>query len=192
MSKKPNIPAILALILAAGALAVSLLCLGAVRKEPTYYSDRLFELNRENESLQAQIDELSARLEALERAGAEALPASASVTFSGWESDGSTLTITDAYLLIQLPSADVSVETAALVLERNGVEIGRNTITLGTGEGLLTLALHVTGEEFALPALEQDDYLELRLEAALSDGQALTAEGAAWYRDGEDLYLVVG
>lgn len=63
---KKNIISILALVLALASLGLSAVCYMAVREEPTYYSDRLFELNRENEELHARIDTLTARLDQLQ------------------------------------------------------------------------------------------------------------------------------
>lgn len=157
---------------------------------------RISELEAKYAQLQAQLDDLSARLEALESPEQDTapieIPASAAMVLTGWQAYGNTLTVTDAYAQVQLPSADVYVKHAELVLSRNGSEIGRQPIALGPGEGTGTQALSITGVQFALPELIQDDQLELRLEVTLSDGQFLSAEGAAWYRDGENLYLVVG
>lgn len=62
---KKNILSILALILALVSLGLSLVCYLAVQEEPTYYSDRLFELNRENEELRTQIGTLNTQIEEL-------------------------------------------------------------------------------------------------------------------------------
>lgn len=157
---------------------------------------RISELEAKNAQLQAQLNDLSARLEALEAPEQDTapieMPASAAMVLTSWQADGNALTITDAYAQVQLPSADAYVKHAELVLSRNSKEIGRQAITLGPGEGTGTQALSITGIQFPLPELIQDDQLELRLEVTLSDGQFLTAEGAAWYRDGGNLYLVVG
>ena len=40
--------------------------------------------------------------------------------------------------------------------------------------------------------MENDDYLDLRLEVTLSDGSLLTASGASWFKTAEGLFLVVG
>lgn len=63
---KKNILSILALTLALVSLGLSMVSYLAVREEPAYYSDRLFELNQENEELRARIEDLSTRLDQLQ------------------------------------------------------------------------------------------------------------------------------
>lgn len=113
-----------------------------------------------------------------------------------WLEDGECVTLTSAYIQVQLPrlSADgtLTAEKAQLVMYRGGEELSRADITLQPGEGPGSYELELSDVSIALPELEADDYLDLWLEVTLSNGQTLTTAGASWYNGADGLFLVVG
>lgn len=151
-------------------------------------AERVADLEARNALLQAQIDDFSARLDALEAASAAAF---AEMTVGGWSICGSDLTLSDIYVLVQL-SGGGSPDSAKLVLARNGTESDSLAISLEPGEGLDTFALSISEIHLTLPDLVEEDYLELALEILLPGGRTVTAGGAAWYYTPEGLQSVVG
>lgn len=111
--------------------------------------------------------------------------------------EGSTLTIVSGYAQAQLPAIgksgpDVSIAGAELILTAEGKEIGRKSLTLEPADGVNNYGAQVSGVSFTIPAVEDDQQLELKLEVTLSDGQVLTAPGGNWFANGGELFLVVG
>lgn len=113
-----------------------------------------------------------------------------------WLDDGSTVTLTSAYIQAQLPrlsaTGALTAEKAQLVLYCNGKEVSRTDITLLAGETAGSYELELSDQTIALPALAEDDYLDLWLEIQLSDGGLLSTAGASWYNGPDGLFLVVG
>lgn len=112
--------------------------------------------------------------------------------------EGTTLTLTAGYAQVQLPqlghtSERVAVNTAELVLESDGKEIARHQLFLQEDESALhAYTAEIAGITFTVPALEDDQQLEMRMEVTLSDGQTLTTVGGSWYYNAGELFLVVG
>lgn len=185
---KKNLISILALLIAIVSLVLSVICYGAVREAPTYYSDRLFELNRENEELHAQLEALAARLEALESGTVTPV---CNLLVDSWVEEEGALTLTGAYIEVQLP-ADATIETAQLVLLHNGRETSRIDISLESTEAAGLYRRSLTDTWFVLPEMADDDSLDLYLEVALSNGALMTATGISWYRNDGTLHSVVG
>ncbi len=111
--------------------------------------------------------------------------------------DGSTLTITAGYAQAQLPAIgksgpNITVAGAELILLAEGNEVGRKALTLEPAEGVNSYGAQVNGISFTIPAMEDDQQLDLQIEVTLSDGQVLTAPGGNWFANGGELFLVVG
>ena len=111
--------------------------------------------------------------------------------------EGNTLTITSGYAQAQLPAIgksgpNVTIVGTELILLAEGKEIGRNSLTLEHAEGVNNYGVQVSGVSFTIPAMEDDQQLELKMEVTLSDGQILTAPGGNWFANGGELFLVVG
>lgn len=113
-----------------------------------------------------------------------------------WLDDGSTVTLTSAYIQVQLPrlsaAGELKAEKAQLVLYCNSQEVSRTDITLQPGEGEGSYELELSDQSVALPEMAEDDYLDLWLEITLSDGRTLSTAGASWYNSPDGLFLVVG
>ena len=113
-----------------------------------------------------------------------------------WLDDGASVTLTSAYIQVQLPrlSAEgaLTAEKAQLVLYCNSQEVSRTDIALQPGEAAGSYELEVTDQTVSLPELAEDDYLDLWLEITLSDGRTLSTAGASWYNGPDGLFLVVG
>lgn len=113
-----------------------------------------------------------------------------------WLDHGTDLTLTSAYIQVQLPrlSADgaLTAERVQLVLYCNSQEVSRTDITLLPGESQGSYELELTDQVVSLPELGEEDYLDLWLEVTLSNGQTLSTAGASWYNSPDGLFLVVG
>ncbi len=118
------------------------------------------------------------------------------MTVDSWLDANNTITLTAAYIQVQLPRISASgtpaLDKAQLILTRNNEELSRQDITLnpGTGDGSFELAL--TDLSFDLPELGDEDYLDLWLEVTLADGSVLSCAGGSWYNSPDGLFLVVG
>lgn len=111
--------------------------------------------------------------------------------------EGSTLTLSAGYAQVQLPrigltSDPVAISGAQLILESVGKEIARCDLTMVPGETPDRYAAEIAGISFTVPALEDDQQMDIRLEVSLSDGQTLKASGGSWFSTDGELYLVVG
>lgn len=113
-----------------------------------------------------------------------------------WLDDGSAVTLTSAYIQVQLPrlstEGTLTAEKARLVLYCNSKEVSRTDITLQAGEAAGSYELELSDQAIPLPELAEDDYLDLWLEITLSDGRTLSTAGASWYNGPDGLFLVVG
>lgn len=109
---------------------------------------------------------------------------------------GGKLTVSQAHAQIQLPRITnagqaITCSEAVLVLSYNGEDIDRQALTLSDVDASGRYALDVTAA-FTVPAMEDDEQLNLRLDVTLSNGQFLTAPGATWFYVGGDLLSAVG
>ncbi len=118
------------------------------------------------------------------------------MTLDSWLDTSNTITLTSAYIQVQLPRISASgtpaLEKAQLFLTRNSQELGRQDITLNPTGSEGNFALAVTDLSFDLPELGAEDYLDLWLEVTLADGTVLSANGGSWYNSPDGLFLVVG
>ena len=113
-----------------------------------------------------------------------------------WTYDEKTLTLSSGFIQLQLPrivSDDgLDYSSSQLVLQLNGQEVQRQSITLPKGEGEGSYELAITDLVFDMPEMDNDYQLDLWLDVTLSDGSVLTQSGCSWtYNDG-DLSISVG
>lgn len=125
------------------------------------------------------------------------LNSSCTLMVNGWEADEDTLTLTDAHAQVNLPKlstggSEPAIKSAAIVMRLGTEEVSRKEITMVPGEGEGSYELTLQNIAFALPAMEENDQVELWLEVILSDGQELVSVTSGWYRSGDTLYLVAG
>lgn len=113
-----------------------------------------------------------------------------------WQIEGGTLSLNAGSAEVQLPRLTATGEAAsctgaALVLQFNGQEVERSSLTLPqeTGDSLI---MDIGGVTFAIPELEEGGQLDLWLEVVLSDGQVLTHSGSSWYYADGELIQAVG
>ena len=113
-----------------------------------------------------------------------------------WLDDGKTVTLTSAYIQVQLPrlstAGELTAQKAQLVLYCNSNEVSRTDITLQPGEAAGSYELELNDQTISLPERAEDDYLDLWLEITLSDGRTRSTAGASWYNGPDGLFLVVG
>lgn len=112
------------------------------------------------------------------------------------ETGDGKLTITQGYAQIQMPQitqdGTVTCTEAVLVLTMNGQEIAREALSLPEPGATGSYEADITGISFQIPDMEDEQQLDLRLDATLSNGHAVTAPGGSWtFADGEQ-YLTVG
>ena len=113
------------------------------------------------------------------------------------EMAGNTLTLSAGYAQVQLPrigltSDPVAISGAQLILESAGKEIARCDLPMVPGESSDRYAAEIAGISFTVPALQENQQMDIRLEVALNDGQTLKAAGGSWFSTNGELYLVVG
>lgn len=112
-----------------------------------------------------------------------------------WEETDGSLVLTAASAHVQLPrfsAQDTAIQSAQLVLSRNGEEIQRLDLTLEPSEVAGSFEQLLGGTRFPLPETADDDELTLHLEVALTTGLELLAPGVSWYRIDGALHSVVG
>ena len=100
--------------------------------------------------------------------------------------EGDNLTILSGYALVQAPritenSDNVACAQASLVLTLDGQEIASVPLTMAPGETDRSYDSTITDMSFTLPGdLSDGQQLMLRLDAVLTNGQTLTAQGGSW------------
>lgn len=126
-----------------------------------------------------------------------ALASYCSVTIEESEIAENKLNLANCKVQVQTPiitneGETISCKKAHLVLSFNGEELAKSELTLEETEtpGLFEAA--VSGITFDIPALENDQKLVLSMNAALSNGQELSAFGGEWVYNEEGLLPVVG
>ncbi len=124
------------------------------------------------------------------------LVAYGNLVVESWADTGSQLTITSGYAQVQMPrlageGGQITCSASDLVLQRNGQEVGRQSLTLPAGEGEGSYEQVLTDVVFAMPEMAEGDQLELWLQVTLSTGEILMASGGSWtYFDGEFMLAV--
>ena len=100
--------------------------------------------------------------------------------------EGDNLTILSGYALVQAPritenSDNVACAQASLVLTLDGQEIASMPLTMAPGETDRSYDSTITDMSFTIPGdLSDGQQLMLRLDAVLTNGQTLTAQGGSW------------
>ena len=111
--------------------------------------------------------------------------------------EGSNLTISNGTIQVQAPKITNEGETitcqeAVLTLSFNGEELDSETLALEAAEAAGLYELTLSGVTFDIPAMEDDQQLDLALTVTLSNGQILNAHGGTWFYNNEGLLPVVG
>ncbi|MCI7639178.1 MAG: hypothetical protein MSS60_05050 [Clostridiales bacterium] len=109
-----------------------------------------------------------------------------SVTLNDTALEGDSLTILSGYALVQAPRItgdgdNVACAQANLVMTLDGQEIGRIPLVMAPGEADRSYDATITDLSFTVPEeIGEGQQLVLRLEAELTNGQTLTAQGGSW------------
>lgn len=129
---------------------------------------------------------------------ADALNAYCTVTVNASELKGGKLAITDGTAQLQLPKLTlregaISCQEAVLILSYDDQEVAREALSGLEADESGLCSIDLSGLSFPVPGEMEDDHrLSLRLDATLSDGQAITAPGGAWHYFDGGLVLAVG
>lgn len=107
------------------------------------------------------------------------------------------LTLTTGKAQVQVPvitddGAAITCQSAVLTLNLGAEEIAKAEVTLEAAETTGLFEAAISGMSFDIPALENEQQLELVLNATLSNGQELTAYGSSWVAGEGSLLPVVG
>ena len=113
------------------------------------------------------------------------------------EFNGGKLTITGGTAQIQLPritlaEGSVTCTEVKLVLTFNGEDVASEKLTLPETQASGTYEIDLSGLSFKIPDMEDDQQVQLRLDAALSNGQTLTAPAGVWFYNDGNLLIAVG
>ena len=109
-----------------------------------------------------------------------------SLTLNDASLEGDSLTILSGYALVQAPRITANDENVAcaqanLVLLKDGEEIASTPLTMAPGETDRSYDASITDMNFTVPGeLTDGAQLVLRLDAVLTNGQTLTAQGGSW------------
>ena len=88
---------------------------------------------------------------------------------------------------------EVGCTKATLILTLDGQELATKELTMAPGDTAKSYECALDDVSFDLPAtLGAEQRLTLRLDAELSNGQQLTAEGVTWYYQDGNLANAVG
>ncbi len=79
-----------------------------------------------------------------------------------------------------------------LVLTLDGAEVAAADVNLPAADETNTCTASLAGTTFDIPALEDDQQLQLRLDVTLSNSQTLTSPGGTWFYNDGELLLAVG
>ena len=114
-----------------------------------------------------------------------ALTAYCTLTLNDAALEGGDLTVLSGYALVQAPQItesdeNVSCAQATLVLTLDGQEIASTALTMAPGETDRSYDASITDMSFTLPGkIGEGQQLVLRLDATLTNGQTLTAQGGS-------------
>ena len=117
---------------------------------------------------------------------ASSLQSYCSLTLNDATLDGGSLTVLNGYALVQAPRITANDENVAcaqanLVLLKDGEEVASAPLTMAPGEADRSYDASITDMNFEIPGeLTDGAQLVLRLDAVLTNGQTLTAQGGSW------------
>ena len=129
---------------------------------------------------------------------ASSLTAFCSLTLNDAALEDGTLTILSGYALVQAPvitsdDENVACAQATLVLTLDGQEIASTALTMAPGETDRSYDTSITDMSFTVPdTIEEGQQLMLRLDAVLTNGQSLTAQGSSWTVENGSIANAVG
>jgi len=128
---------------------------------------------------------------------ASALESYCSMTVEESAFEGNTLTLSSCKVQVQVPTitdegTDIGCQQAALSLSFDGEELAKADVELKATETAGLFEADISGMTFDLPEMEDDQKVELHLNAILTNGQSLTAFGGNWFYNEEGLLPVVG
>ena len=109
-----------------------------------------------------------------------------SLTLNDAALEGDSLTILSGYALVQAPRITANGESVAcaqanLVVTLDGQEIVSTPLTMAPGENDKSYDATITDLSFTVPAeMEEGQQMVLRLDAVLTNGQTLSAQGGSW------------
>ena len=126
-----------------------------------------------------------------------ALASYCSVTIEESEIADNKLNLANCKVQVQAPpitneGESISCKKAYLVLSFNEEELAKVEVNLEETATAGLFEAAVSGITFDIPALEKDQKVVLSMNAALSNGQALSAFGGEWVYNEEGLLPVVG
>ena len=129
---------------------------------------------------------------------ASALQSYCSLTLNDAALEGGDLTVLSGYALVQAPritenNENVACAQATLVLTLDGQEIASSALTMAPGEADRSYDASITDMSFTVPEdIGEGQQLVLRLDAVLTNGQTLTAQGGSWTVENGSIANAVG
>jgi len=187
MQKKFDLLPIIALVCAVIAVILSVFSLVTLNTS----NNKIAQLELANKNLQEQMSILSASASK----GQISSDAYCHLLVNSWDGDLSELTLTSAIAQVVLPSSsetELLIQSAQPVLRQGIQEIQRRAVTLTATDSASSFEAVLENVIFELPALEENDQVDIWLEVVLSDGQILLSPACGWYRFGEELFMVAG
>ena len=121
-----------------------------------------------------------------------------SLTLNDASLEGDNLTILSGYALVQAPritenNDNIACAQANLVLTLDGEEIASTALTMAPGETERSYDASITDMSFTVPGdIADGQQLVLRLDAVLTNGQTLTAQGGSWTAENGTVANAVG
>ena len=121
-----------------------------------------------------------------------------SLTLNDASLEGDNLTILSGYALVQAPQItenndNIACAQANLVLTLDGQEIASMPLTMAPGETERSYDASITDMSFTVPGdIADGQQLALRLDAVLTNGRTLTAQGGSWTAENGTVANAVG
>lgn len=109
----------------------------------------------------------------------------------------SKLTLTTGKVQVQAPvitneGETISCQEVTLVLRFNGEELAKEVLTVAQTDTAGLYEASVDGISFEIPEMENDQKVELTLNATLTNGQILSAYGGHWFYNEDGLLPALG
>ena len=126
---------------------------------------------------------------------ASSLNAYCNLFVEDWSQSEGTLTLTTGYAQVQLPrigGRTIDYQSSDLVLRLGDGELQRVSIDMPKGEAEGSYEVILENVEFSMPAIEDEQQLDLWLEVTLDNGESLTYNGCSWFFANGELTLAVG
>lgn len=128
---------------------------------------------------------------------AASLESYCSVTVEESAFEGSQLTLSNCKVQVQAPlitneGETIGCQDAVLLLSFNGEELDQTNVELEETDTAGLWEATISDLTFEIPEMEDDQKVELTLNATLTNGQALSAYGGNWFYNQEGLLPVVG